>query len=184
MRFLIALHRWCGVAFCLLFAAWFASGIVMHFVPYPARSEADYFAGLVAIDRGKVAHGPAEAVAASGMQDALRVRLVGRSDGPVYLVSGPSAVVSLRADELRDARLGFDQTSQNIAQTYARSRGLDASAPRAAELISYDQWTVSGEYDADRPLYRVALDDLGGTELYLSRSAAPSFSSPRRGRAR
>ena len=54
MRLLIALHRWWGVVFCLLFAAWFASGIVMHFVPYPAPSEADYFAGLVAIDSGKV----------------------------------------------------------------------------------------------------------------------------------
>ena len=37
MRVLAALHRWWGVAFCLLFAMWFASGIVMHFVPYPAR---------------------------------------------------------------------------------------------------------------------------------------------------
>jgi PepSY-associated TM region len=184
MRLLIALHRWWGVLFCLLFAAWFASGIVMHFVPYPAPSEADYFAGLVAINSGKVAHGPAEAIAASGMQDALRVRLVGRSDGPVYLIVGPSAVVSLRADELRDAKLGFDQTPQDIAKAYARSRGLDASTLRAAELISFDQWTVSGDYDADRPLYRVALDDLGGTELYLSSiSGAIVLVTTRRARA-
>src|SRR5215469_18865002 len=40
MHSLTALHRWWGVAFCLLFAMWFASGIVMHFVPFPARSEA------------------------------------------------------------------------------------------------------------------------------------------------
>jgi len=39
MGLLAALHRWWGVAFCLLFAMWFASGIVMHFVPFPARSE-------------------------------------------------------------------------------------------------------------------------------------------------
>jgi hypothetical protein len=39
MRVLSTLHRWWGVAFCLLFAMWFASGIVMHFVPFPARSE-------------------------------------------------------------------------------------------------------------------------------------------------
>ena len=168
MRLLIALHRWWGVVFCLLFAAWFASGIVMHFVPYPTQQEADYFAGLVAIDSGKVAHGPAEAVAASRMQDVLRVRLVGRADGPVYLIFGSSAVVSLRADELRDARLSAGQTAQDIAKAYARARGLDASTLRAAEPISYDQWTVSGEYDADRPLYRIALNDLDGTELYVS----------------
>src|SRR5689334_7244805 len=39
MRLLTTLHRWWGVAFCLMFAMWFASGIVMHFVPFPARSE-------------------------------------------------------------------------------------------------------------------------------------------------
>ena len=35
MRALILLHRWLGVVFCLLFAMWFATGIVMHFVPFP-----------------------------------------------------------------------------------------------------------------------------------------------------
>ena len=102
------------------------------------------------------------------MQDVLRVRLVGRADGPVYLIFGSSAVASLRADELRDARLGSEQTAQDIAIAYARARGLDASTLRAAEPISYDQWTVSGEFDSDRPLYRVALDDSDGTELYVS----------------
>ena len=168
MRVLIALHRWWGVVFCLLFAAWFASGIVMHFVPFPARGEADRFAGLVAIDREKVVHGPAEAVAASGAQDALRVRLVGRSDGPVYLIAGSSGLRALRADDLRDARLGSDRTPLDIAAVYARSRGLDASRIRIATLASYDQWTVSGDYDADRPLYRIALEDAAGTELHVS----------------
>src|ERR1700744_5942182 len=42
MHLLATLHRWWGVAFCLLFAMWFASGIVMHFVPYPGRREAAY----------------------------------------------------------------------------------------------------------------------------------------------
>jgi hypothetical protein len=39
MRALILLHRWPGVAFCLLFAMWFATGIVMHLVPFPALPE-------------------------------------------------------------------------------------------------------------------------------------------------
>jgi hypothetical protein len=168
MRVLIALHRWWGVLFCLLFAAWFASGIVMHFVPFPAPSETDRFAGLVAIDRGEVAHGPAEAIAASGMQDALRVRLVGRSDGPVYLIAGSSGLRALRADDLRDARLGSDRTALDIATIYAHSRGLDASNIHGAALVPYDQWTVAGDYDADRPLYRVVLDDVTGTEIYVS----------------
>ena len=40
-RALILLHRWLGVTFCLFFAMWFATGIVMHFMPFPALTEAD-----------------------------------------------------------------------------------------------------------------------------------------------
>jgi hypothetical protein len=89
MRLLATLHRWWGVAFCLLFAMWFASGIVMHFVPYPERHE-------------------------------------------------------------RPA-----------------TREIDA-ARAGAELIDYDQWTVAGEFDYDRPLFRYALDDAARTEIYVS----------------
>jgi hypothetical protein len=89
VRALATLHRWWGVAFCLLFAMWFASGVVMHFVPFPDRHER----------------------LATPAVDAVRGR---------------------------------------------------------AERIDYDQWTVSGEYNRDRPLDRIALNDAAGTEVYLS----------------
>jgi hypothetical protein len=89
MGFLATLHRWWGVAFGLLFAMWFASGIVMHFVPFPERHE-------------------------------------------------------------RPATPEIDA---------ARGR---------AELIEYDQWTVAGDFDYDRPLFRYDLNDDAGTEVYVS----------------
>jgi len=89
MRILATLHRWWGVAFCLLFAMWFASGIVMHFVPFPARSE-------------------------------------------------------------RPA-----------------THEIDASRA-STERIDRDQWTVAGDFDRDRPLNRIALNDDAGTEVYVS----------------
>ena len=46
MRALVLIHRWLGVAFCLLFAMWFASGMVMHFVPFPSLEENERVAGL------------------------------------------------------------------------------------------------------------------------------------------
>ena len=46
MPLLAIVHRWWGVVFCLLFAMWFASGIVMHFVPFPARSERPLAKGM------------------------------------------------------------------------------------------------------------------------------------------
>ena len=89
MSFLATLHRWWGVGFCLLFAMWFASGIVMHFVPFPERHE--------------------------------------RPATP-------------------------DLTSSHSG----------------AELLDHDQWTVTGEFDYDRPLFRYDLDDDAGTEVYVS----------------
>jgi hypothetical protein len=80
MRALIFLHRWLGVAFCLLFALWFASGIVMHFVPYPSFTAADRRVGLATIDLTRVKAPPSEALAASRIGNHARVRLAQRSD--------------------------------------------------------------------------------------------------------
>jgi len=60
---------------------WFATGIVMHFVPFPALTEADRFAGLAPLDTAQIARGPAEAIGSSGINGAERIRLVQRSDG-------------------------------------------------------------------------------------------------------
>jgi hypothetical protein len=88
MRVLATIHRWWGVAFCLLFAMWFLSGIVMHFVPFPARSES-----------------------------------------PAHAIDNSRATT---------------------------------------ERIDYDQWTVAGDFDRDRPLARVTLNDDAGTVFYRS----------------
>jgi hypothetical protein len=168
MRALIVLHRWLGVAFCLLFAMWFASGIVMHFVPFPALTESERFAGLATIDLASVGHGPAEAVAASTIADVTRVRLMQRSDGPMYLVSGPSTVKALRAADLADGAVRSNPLALSIAADDARRRRLSSLNGNIVGLASYDQWTLSGQFDVHRPLYRVALNDTLGTELYVS----------------
>jgi len=116
MGLLAALHRWWGVAFCLLFAMWFASGIVMHFVPFPARSE------------------------------------IGRVGG---------------SDAGGDRGIHSEQGALRIAAAHARSRGLDPSRATVA-LIGHDQWTVAGNFDSDRPLYRIAVNDAAGSEIYVS----------------
>jgi hypothetical protein len=168
MRALILLHRWLGVAFCLLFAMWFASGIVMHFVPFPALTETGRVAGLTALDLAGVAHGPADAIAASKIKDVTRARLLQRVDGSVYLVSGPSGMVALRADDLSNAAVHSQSLALAIAADFARNRGWDTMRAEVAVLVPFDQWTVAGGFDSDRPLYRVALNDGSGTELYVS----------------
>jgi hypothetical protein len=168
MRALILLHRWLGVAFCLLFAMWFASGIVMHFVPFPALSEADRIAGMAPIDLAGVQRGPAQAIAASKTGNVARVRLVQRSDGPVYLVSGPGTLIAIRAADLAIGAMRSAPLAAAVATDFALRRHVDAPNVRVADPAAYDQWTVSERFDPHRPLYRVALNDVFGTELYVS----------------
>jgi len=168
MRALILLHRWLGVSFSLLFAMWFSTGIVMHFVPFPALTEAERIDGLAPVDPSQGLRGPAVAVNASGINDATRVRLIQRSDGPVYVVTGRSGISAVRADDLTDAAIKSAPSALKIAEAAARQRGQDISQLAFADLADYDQWTVPNGFDRHRPLYRVALNDNVGTELYLS----------------
>jgi PepSY-associated TM region len=168
MRALVLLHRWLGIVFCFPFAIWFGSGIVMHFVSFPDLTEVERVAGLLWIDPARVLHAPAAAEAASGIGDVRRVRLLERSDGPVYVVSGPSHTRALRAVDLADAGIRGGESSWSIAVQHARQRGLNASNAAFAELVRYDQWTAAERFDAHRPLYRISLNDDVGTELYVS----------------
>src|SRR5215470_8756813 len=150
MRTLIFIHRWLGIPFCLFFAMWFATGIVMHFVPFPALTEGERFGGLAPIDVHAIRHGPAEAVAASAVKSIERVRLLQRSDGAVYLLSGPSGLRTLSATDLSGAEVTSEQLALAIAIDHSRRRGLDASQASVVERTHYDQWTVPNGLDPHR----------------------------------
>jgi len=168
MRALILLHRWLGVSFSLLFAMWFSTGIVMHFVPFPGLTEAERIDGLTPIDPSQGPYDPAAAVNASGIKDATRVRLLRRSDGPVYVVTGRSGVSAVRADDLTNAAIQSAPLALTIAEAAARQRGRNMSEAALVDFANYDQWTVPNGFDRHRPLYRIALNDNAGTELYVS----------------
>jgi PepSY-associated TM region len=168
LRALILLHRWLGVACCLLIAMWFASGIVMHFVPFPSLTEVERFVGRVPIDPASVEHSPAEAIAASGIGKVTRVQLLQRSDGAVYLIADDTHLAARRAADLSDATVRSPQLALAIATDHARRRGWSVAAASVAAEFHDDQWTVTGNFDRHRPLYRVALNDKLGTELYVS----------------
>ncbi|WP_027517100.1 PepSY domain-containing protein [Bradyrhizobium sp. WSM1417] len=168
MRAIVLLHRWLGIAFCLLFAMWFATGIVMHFVPFPSLTEAERFAGLVPLASAETRIAVADAVAASGIADATRVRLIQRSDGPVYVVAGLSRAGAVRASDGADASVKSFDVALAIARDHARSRGLDAARATIVARADYDQWSVPNGFDRHRPLFRAAIGGAAGTELYVS----------------
>jgi hypothetical protein len=164
---LVVVHRWLGIGLGPLFAMWFASGIVMHFVPFPQLDESERIAGLAPLKLDATFHGPADAVTALGKPDTVRVRLIQRADGPVYIVSGASGSTALKAGDLTSADVP-SPLALVIGADYARQHGSRVSDAAKLSLVDYDQWTVSGQYQPHRPLYRLGLEDDAGTEIYIS----------------
>src|SRR5262245_32811862 len=84
-RTLIFVHRWLGVALCLLFLLWFPSGIGMMYWDFPGVSPADRLQRAPALNGSKITVSPAEAYAKLGPSDSTPETRLNTFDGhPVY----------------------------------------------------------------------------------------------------
>ncbi|MET3439155.1 hypothetical protein [Sphingomonas sp. 1185] len=157
VRFAFLVHRWAGIAACLFFAMWFASGLVMIYVPYPALTPAQMAVGAEPIDWGGVERPPPDGATAR------RITLEMRDGVPVWRIEGAEGET-----QIRSARTGARVAPVDAA--YARRVAARfAGAPVVAVApIGHDQWTVAGGFDRHRPLWKATLADAAGTELYVS----------------
>jgi hypothetical protein len=165
IRWLLLLHRYLGIAVGALMAMWCLSGVVMMYVSYPALDESSRLKHLAPIHwSGCCAIGeelPSNAVLARGLrvemlsgQPVLSLRSADAPSRLVDLITGsPIAVISA-------------EQAASVAESYVNES--QPSAPAFLGLIDYDQWTVAGEFNVDRPLYHFSLGDEDRTELYVS----------------
>jgi hypothetical protein len=161
MRFLLLAHRYLGIAVGLLMLMWCLSGVVMMYHSYPALREGARLEHLAPLSLS----GCCKVSAALGAQSAShsQIEMLG---GRAVLFSGSSSnprPIDLLTGTII-ARIS-DQAAASVARHFG---GRAAPTPRLLGLIGHDQWTVSGEFNADRPLFHFALDDAAGTELYVS----------------
>lgn len=163
-RWLYLIHRWMGIAGCLLIAMWFGSGLVMMYVGFPALTDTERLAGLPRIDISHVAVSPDSAMAAAGLDAFPRsLRIEMAADLPVYrIVDGKGRPHTVSAVDGHVIAQVDAATAQATAQRFA---GKPAQWLETAER---DQWTVPNGLNAWRPLHRIAIDDGRGTELYVS----------------
>src|SRR4029453_15302025 len=80
-------HRWLGIAGCVLFVAWFVSGIVMMYARMPGLANEERLARAAVLDLSAVALSPAEA-AEKGSVRAANVQVGMLRGGPVYRFDG------------------------------------------------------------------------------------------------
>jgi len=168
MRTLTVLHRWFGVAFCLLFAMWFATGAVMHWVPFPELNEGERVSGLSPLMPGTSTLTPAQALSAFNRGGITRMRLAAPAGRPIYIATQSSGIL-LALDGITGTPPLIDENfALASARAHAAARGMSAVAPAFVETAEYDQWTVPNGLDFHRPLHRISLGDDAGTELYVS----------------
>ena len=98
-RSLIFIHRWLGIALCVVFLLWFPSGIGMMYWSYPSVSPRDRIDRAPALDPARVKLSPAVAVTALGVEgDPVQVRLNSFDGRPVYRVGGRGGQQIVYAD--------------------------------------------------------------------------------------
>lgn len=155
------LHRWTGIAACLLMLAWFVSGVVMLFVGYPKLTPWERLGTMPALDAASCCLPPSQLPLPA---NASAMTLTSVAGMPVYRVRDEQH--GLR---LFDARSGQAAGAAGKTLALASARAFAPGAPaRYLGLVAEDRWTHARALDMHRPLHQVQLDDAAQTLLYLS----------------
>ena len=168
-KYAMLTHRWMGVAFCVLFLAWFISGIVMMYWSYPDVSRVESLARAEALDASRILISPQEAYQRLELglpPDRVRINMLdgrpvyrfhyGADQLVAYADSGEPIYEAGEIEAERALRIASAWTGQPTHT--AEFRGL---------LDEPDQWTLSG-YAALRPLYQYRWPD--GEVAYVSQA--------------
>ena len=160
-RLLYQVHRWTGVAACVLMLLWFISGMVMLFVGYPKLTP---WERLGALPQLRMA-GCCQPLAQVDIPvDAREIVLTTLAGAPVYRVRDGAGRPRL-FDAASGQRLPPASRDTALASARAFVPGADA---QYLGLLQEDRWTHSRSLDAHRPLHQVQMMDAARTMLYLS----------------
>ena len=164
-RYIYLVHRWTGIAMCLLMALWFVSGVVMLFVGYPKLTPWERLAALPPLSQAGCCVEPAQALARSNAPDDVqRLTLTSIAGRPHYLLlEGDGRYTPV--DAISGTAAG--RTDARAAIAAARSFKPGAGAHYMG-LVDEDRWTHSRALNPHRPLHVVDLGDEASTRVYVS----------------
>lgn len=160
-------------------ALWFVSGVVMMYVGYPRLTQLERLEHLPPLTLpGTCCVSPWQAYQAARSalpsvghgrnakaDDALpELKLAMIGDTPYWLVGeGRNRQTAVNA-VTGDASERFDEAHALLAaRKYAEN-----TRPTLLEIVHQDIFTVTSTLDPHRPLFRIALNDTDGTEVYVS----------------
>ena len=161
-RLLIFVHRWLGIALCVLFLIWFPSGIGMMYWGFPDVSEQDQLTRSPALDASKVRLSPAEAYARLGLANPPSgVRLNSFDGRPVYRFDEGTVFADTGEEPTEVSTLMV----RRIASSWTGQPSQDATVERLEDV---DQWTVQQNLRDVGPLWKFAWPN--GEHVYVSQA--------------
>jgi hypothetical protein len=167
-RALIFVHRWLGVALCVLFLLWFPSGIVMMYRSFPEVTARDRLEHAPALDPGTITVSPAEAVAKLEVDDPPTSARLTTFDGrPLYRFRRDGVerdVYADTGDEKPD-----EITPELMLRVAAQWSGQPASSASVREVTEIDQWTVAN-FRRVAPVWKYSFPD--GQQVYVTENTA------------
>ncbi|HKZ72678.1 MAG TPA: hypothetical protein VJ011_01370, partial [Steroidobacteraceae bacterium] len=136
-------HRWLAIGTCLLFVAWFVSGLVMLYVSFPELRPSERLAALERIDWRTVRVSPDDAMRIAGLAEYPRELCLTMMAGePVWRIRTMHAgALSVSAVDGRVIDHVSAESAQAIARAFSRTERIQLE-----ELVSVDQWTVAGTF--------------------------------------
>ena len=169
MPALIVVHRYLGLAFCLIFLIWFASGIVMIYKRMPEFGADERLVLLPALDASTIHVTPQQALETALLGDApRRVVLTSVQSRPAYRFVVPGGPVTVFADDgmvLEEVK--SEEAVAMVAALFPESR---STVHYLDSLTEPDQWTINNRFATSGELYRISLGDAAGTELYVAQN--------------
>ena len=158
-KVLVLTHRWLGIVGCILFAAWFVSGVVMMYVRMPVVVAEERLARAAPLDLSTAEYSPVDAANLNGLRLG-QVQIGMLQDRPAYSFGGRDQRIVFA-----DTGEWFDGLDADGALEVARRWAPRGVTPRYdAYLVEPDQWTLQ----TGLPVHRFAFDDEADTYVYVS----------------
>ena len=167
-KWTILTHRYLGIAVCVLFVVWFASGIaIIYGRGMPRLTPEVRLARLPALNLESAHLMPEEAAARAELaDDPARAVLASVMDRPAYrFLSDGGTWTTVFADNGEVLKQLDRDQALRIAQHFLNNPS--ATPLYAGTLTRADQWTLL-EGPRLMPMHKVAAGDGLGTELYIS----------------
>jgi uncharacterized iron-regulated membrane protein len=165
-RATVITHRYLGIAIGLLMVMWFASGIVMMYVPFPRVADTERLRFQPPIAWQSCC----QFGTLSDQAQVTRVQVENHLGAPALRLRAPGQLDSLY-DLGQGARVPIDADTARKVVLEAAPKVIGRPAAIAAyEQVPLDQFTI-GRAQRDRPLHRFAFDDPEQTTIYVSGTA-------------